>query len=246
MTRGIIVYIGRDGGFCVSTEFNGDMHSYSNGTEIIEKYKERKLITKSDYVRFVTAFDRRHYQYGEVGYEIIHYGETVDDTVNLTRLYPDYFYIINHSGKKIHFICKSNTFELEDHTMTVTYFDKIEQVVKMDPAPACKLSKERFVEILDTLKAARDFTDGYGKLLSSYRNKFGLDFMDSAGIAISHDELVIELLQTILDDTGELIDYFVYEMEFGRRTDIAIFLDNDREVHIGSAEELYDYLTANV
>ncbi len=31
MTRGIIVYIGRDGGFCVSTEFNGDMHSYSNG-----------------------------------------------------------------------------------------------------------------------------------------------------------------------------------------------------------------------
>jgi len=71
MTRGIIVYIGINGGFCVSTEFNGDMHSYSNGSEIIEKYKERKLITKSDYIKFVTGFDRRHYRYGDEEFEII-------------------------------------------------------------------------------------------------------------------------------------------------------------------------------
>ena len=245
MTRGIIVFIGRDGGFCVSTEFNGDMHSYSNGLEIIEKYKERKLITKSDYIKFVTAFDRKHYRYGDEEFEIIHYGGTADDTVNLPSLYPDYFYIINHSGKKISFTCRKNTFELEDQTMTVTYFDKVEQVVRMNPAPSCKLSKERFVEILDTLKAAKDFSDEHDKLLSSYRSRFDTDFMDGAGFAICHDNLVVELLQTILDDTGELIDYFVYEMEFGRRTDFTTITDNDREIRIASAEDLYDYLTSN-
>lgn len=56
MTRGIIVYIGISGEYCVSTEFNGDMHSYSHGLEIIDKYKNRKLVTKSDYVKceFIT------------------------------------------------------------------------------------------------------------------------------------------------------------------------------------------------
>ena len=69
--------------------------------------------------------------------------------------------------------------------------------------------------------------------------------MDGAGFAICHDDLVVELLQTILDDTGELIDYFVYEMEFGRRTDFTTITDNDREIRIASAEDLYDYLTSN-
>ena len=245
MTRGIIVYIGSDGGVCVSTEFNGDMHSYSNGLEIIEKYKEGKLITKSDYIKFVTAFDRRHYRYGDEEFEIIHYRDTIDDTVNLSSLYPDYFYIINHSGKKISFICKKNTFELEDQTMTVTYFDKIEQVVRMEPVSEVKLTKERFVEILDIMKAAKDFSDEHNRLISSYKGKFGNDFMDGAGFAICHDELVVELLQTIFNDEGELIDYFVNEMEFGRRNDICVTIIKDgHEINIDTATALYDYLTS--
>ena len=96
MTRGIIVYIGRDGGFCVSTEFNGDMHSYSNGLEIIEKYKERKLITKSDYIKFVTAFDRRHYRYGDEEFDWVYLPIECSSNANSYSPVGDYLWTINN------------------------------------------------------------------------------------------------------------------------------------------------------
>ena len=153
MTRGIIVYIDINGEYCVSTEFNGDMHSYSHGLEIIDKYKNRKLVTKSDYVKFISAFDRKHFRYGYEGDELVHYGKIEDDRLDLTRLYPDYFYIINHSGNKISFTCRSNTFELDDQAMTITHFETVDRVVKMDPSNNPMITKQR-CEILDCAYSA--------------------------------------------------------------------------------------------
>ena len=247
MTRGIIVYIDINGEYCVSTEFNGDMHSYSHGLEIIDKYKNRKLVTKSDYVKFVSAFDRKHFRYGNEGDVLVHYGKIEDDRLDLTRLYPDYFYIINHSGNKISFTCRSNTFELDDQAMTITHFETVDRVVKMDPSNNPMITKRRFVEIMKCLNAAHDFSREFNDLIYTYHGKFNTDYIDGPKLAISHDELVIELLEAILNDKGDMIDYFIHKMDFGRKSEPEDTLyENGREINISTAENLYDYLTSKL
>lgn len=67
MTRGQIV-IFHDEGITTSTEFNGDMYFASgewdgHGTEVVEALKD--IHSQEDYKKFVTAFNKEHFQYEE-------------------------------------------------------------------------------------------------------------------------------------------------------------------------------------
>jgi hypothetical protein len=55
------------------------------------------------------------------------------------------------------------------------------------------------------------------------------------------------LLRKLLKDAVENIDYYIYELDYGRKYEPGIITDeNGHDIDFSSAEKLYDYLTGEV
>ena len=44
------------------------------------------------------------------------------------------------------------------------------------------------------------------------------------------------------DELVENISYFIYELDYGKRFELGDVMDEERQIDIGTAEKLYDYL----
>lgn len=94
MTRGQIV-IFHDEGITTSTEFNGDMYfatddGYGYGTEVVEALKD--IHSLEDYKKFVTAFNKKNFQYEEeLFYNPLTDGRTKYTEVELLNMTEGYF-----------------------------------------------------------------------------------------------------------------------------------------------------------
>lgn len=66
---------------------------------------------------------------------------------------------------------------------------------------------------------------------------------NGAGLQISHEGTVVFLLRKLMDDLYENIDYFINELDFGRKYKPGMITDDDDEdIDLSTAEKLYDYL----
>lgn len=65
-------------------------------------------------------------------------------------------------------------------------------------------------------------------------------FYDNLGNSI---DVAVDLLRTVMHDTGDWIGYWIYELDFGRKYKSGDVTDaNGVPIPFGSARELYNYL----
>lgn len=109
------------------------------------------------------------------------------------------------------------------------------------------ITKERFCEIMNDLVKEREISREMDKLLAESPMHDARDFFSATCLHMSHEPLVVELLTAMFDDEEELIEYWMYEMDFGRRWYEGCMTEADgASVMLTDAAALYDYLVEHV
>lgn len=104
------------------------------------------------------------------------------------------------------------------------------------------MNKYKFVEIINRLKESTQLQEDINQLIR--KSKDYRESMNASSLMISHEDIVIELLQEMMDDAFDYITWWIYETDYGRReTMTKIYDKNDKIIaDIKTAEDLYDYL----
>lgn len=101
------------------------------------------------------------------------------------------------------------------------------------------LSKEEFVKYIDRIQEVSDKNE---KFEAAGRECFE-DFLWFPNDLQTE---LIKLLSRIMNDDTELIDYFVYELDFGREWEPGYVTEKDgTDIKLANASDLYDELVRN-
>lgn len=103
-------------------------------------------------------------------------------------------------------------------------------------------SRARFAAILGRLCESEDLAGQINELIRGYRERVECDACNAAAIQISHEGLVVELLMQIMQDGEREIEHFIYETDYGRRSETDHMPGEERLIRFQTAEALYDYL----
>lgn len=104
------------------------------------------------------------------------------------------------------------------------------------------ITKEEFVDIINRLRESSDLVDKVDTLFRESRENVECDFCNAAGLQISHEPIVVNLLQKIMRDEGEDISYFIYELDYGRDYEPGCVTNGNGIVDMGTPEALYELL----
>ena len=110
------------------------------------------------------------------------------------------------------------------------------------------ISREEFVKCIDRLREATDLVDKIDDIMRESRDNIKNDFMNAASLQITHEQIVIDLLEKLThdDEIYSDIGYFIYELDYGREYKPGMIKDNDgNELDFSTAGSLYDYLSKN-
>ncbi len=107
---------------------------------------------------------------------------------------------------------------------------------------AVPLTKAEFVDILSRLKEATLLVDKVEELFRNSRENLECDFCNGAGLQISHEGIVVKLLEKLMEDCGGTISYFIYEIDYGKGYQAGCMSDENGDIDISTPEKLYDYL----
>ena len=66
-----------------------------------------------------------------------------------------------------------------------------------------------------------------------------------AGLQISHEGIVVKLLEKLMRDSFGNISYFIYELDYGREYQEGCVSDKNGNIDISTSEKLYDFLMAD-
>lgn len=250
MTRGKIFYIDRDGKVYSSVEFNGDMYPDGNADRILEMFETGFFTHYNNYESFVIRFNKSHYGYEE---ELIHPFICKEERViDVTGNWTDYLYIINNSDCEWIIKDQNGASFLDRRTLGIVRFQQVEKMLHRVLHENAKdfstnISKEEFVEIMNRLRDSSDLVRKVNGLFRDSRDNVECDFRNGAALQISHESTVVFLLRKLLKDTVENVDYFIYELDYGRKYEPGMITDeNGRDIDFSSAEKLYDYLAGVV
>lgn len=104
------------------------------------------------------------------------------------------------------------------------------------------LTKREFVDILNRLREATELVDKVEELFCDSRENLECDFCNGAGLQISHEGIVVKLLEKLMHDTFGNISYFIYELDYGREYQEGCISDKNGNIDISTLEKLYDFL----
>lgn len=104
------------------------------------------------------------------------------------------------------------------------------------------LTKREFVDILNRLREATELVDKVEELFCDSRENLECDFCNGAGLQISHEGIVVKLLEKLMHDTFGNISYFIYELDYGREYQEGCISDKNGKIDISTPEKLYDFL----
>ncbi len=104
------------------------------------------------------------------------------------------------------------------------------------------LTKQEFVDILNRLREATELADKVEELFRDSRDNLECDFCNGAGLQISHEGVVVKLLEKLMQDSVGNISYFIYELDYGKAYQEGCISDNNGNIDISTPEKLYDYL----
>ena len=101
------------------------------------------------------------------------------------------------------------------------------------------ISKEKFIEYLERYKELVDIeekVDETLKLLNPDFNSLALD---------KHGTLILDMLKDLADDKFDLIDYFVYELDWGKNGKNCITEKDGKRYSLTNYNELYECIKSN-
>ncbi len=243
MTRGKIIFIDEAGNYYQTPEFNGDMYPEGHGGTIIDKYEDGGIQSYHDYERFSADFDRRYFGYMDFGEELLPVFMLKDDPIDYTNNWTDYLYVINGSGRMIQALTEDGIVDIPIAEMAVFHYQKLSGRVQIKKRSNAVFPKKRFVEAIARLREIHDLKDQIDKLICAKGDLIDRDSLNGTEMWISHERSVIELLEFIMDDCAKNIEYFIYELDYGRtcRSGTARNLYGNN-IDYSSAETLYDCL----
>lgn len=248
MTRGKIIYINNGSQVFATCEFNGDMHPQRYGEDVLEGFKNRLFQNYSGYEKFVENFNRKYFGYDEeLIKELI---GCAKQTFDITNNWTDYLYIINESSNEWRIKTKENEENLFAHSLAIIHYQMITKIVVREKEENLKttsiLSEQEFVNIINRLREASDLQAQVDKLFRNSRENIENDFCNAAALQISHESTVVFLLKRIMHDQYEYIDYFIYELDYGRKYEAGMITDeNDQDIDIHTPKLLYDFISNN-
>ncbi len=109
-----------------------------------------------------------------------------------------------------------------------------------------QLTKKEFCDIITRLKSADDLSQSVSKLFQESKDNIIRDFTNGASLQINHEDVVVKLLSKLMEDSGEWIEYFIYELDYGSKyIEGCITKENGEIIKLSNSEELYDLLIEN-
>lgn len=245
MTRGKILYINNDFQLCTTCEFNGDMHPQRYGEDVLQCFKNGLFQNYGGYERFVENFNRKYFGYAEeLIKELI---GCANQTFDITNNWTDYLYIINESSDEWRIKTKENEENLPAHSLAIIHYQLIKKIVVREQEnfkTTSILSEQEFVDIINRLREASDLQEQVDRLFRNSRENIENDFCNAAALQISHESSVVFLLKRIMHDQYEYIDYFIYELDYGRKYEPGMITDeNGQDIDIRTPNLLYDFIS---
>lgn len=104
------------------------------------------------------------------------------------------------------------------------------------------LMKQEFVDILNWLREATELVDKVEELFRNSRDNLECDFCNGAGLQISHEGIVVQLMERLMRDNVGNISYFIYELDYGKTYQEGCVSDPSGNIDFSTPEKLYDYL----
>ena len=103
------------------------------------------------------------------------------------------------------------------------------------------ITKMQFVDIINKLKEVNDFVNETNERARKLSDAVMSDFFNTQSLSISHENIVVELLEDMFNDS-DLIGWWLYELDYGRKFKMGDLVDNGVEIDLSTSEKLYDYL----
>ena len=103
------------------------------------------------------------------------------------------------------------------------------------------ITKMKFVDIINKLKEVNDFVNETNDRARKLSDAVMSDFFNASSLSISHEDIVIELLEDMFND-NELIGWWIYELEYGTKFKMGDLVDNGVKIDLSTPEKLYRYL----
>lgn len=102
------------------------------------------------------------------------------------------------------------------------------------------ISKEMFVSIMQRLETLEHQMDDVHDALHALSPDFGGFYVPEA------IEIAMDMLREMFDDEDNLLNYFVYELNYLHDYKFGYVLDeNDNPVDVSTWDKVYDFLTYN-
>ena len=109
------------------------------------------------------------------------------------------------------------------------------------------IDRKLFCDTLVKLREAHDLQEKVNELFRQSRENIECDFQNAAALQISHETAVIKILMVAMDDHFEDIEYFVYELDYGRKYKPGMVTDGDgKDIDLSTEDRLYDWLMYNI
>lgn len=108
------------------------------------------------------------------------------------------------------------------------------------------ISKEEFVDIINRLQQVNDFVNETNKKARELDDAIISDFFNASSLSISHETTVVRLLKMMFNDHDDLISWWIYEKDYGRKKEIRLWDGCSNEIDLSTAEKMYDYLVQDI
>ena len=248
MTRGKIIFIDKDRRIYSTVEFNGDLYPDQNkgyGREIVNHFQYGGFKDVYAFERFVVRFDNKHFQYVKKdGIEMLKLTKYCRAKgLNFENSLTDYVYIINESDLDVEIQGKDGRVIVPIETMAIFHFNIMQDIVvrriNIEEVP---LDKSEFVRIIDRLRESSELVDKVHELFRNSRDNVDCDFCNGAGLQISHESLVVNLLEKLMRDHCENISYYIYELKYGKQYKPGMITGPEGDIDLSTPEALYEYL----
>ena len=104
------------------------------------------------------------------------------------------------------------------------------------------ISKEKFVDIINKLQKVDNFVNETNEKARQLNYSVISDFFNASSLSISHETIVVELLENIFEEWN-VLSWWIYELDYGRKYKNGCISDkNGNIIDLSTAEKLYDYL----
>ena len=106
--------------------------------------------------------------------------------------------------------------------------------------------KTEFISIIDKLREVNDFVDNTNNNARKLNDAIISDFFNASSLSISHEIIVVQLLENMFNDT-DILSWWLYDLDYGRKFKIGCIQDeNGQDIDLSTADKLYDYLVEKV